>query len=119
MHPTTLEEKIGQMLVVGFHGYEAPDYLLQWLAEGRIGGVILFGRNIQNPQQVAKLTQAFHQASKYPLLICIDQEGGTVARLRDGFTESPGAMALGGGGFRIAGGRYIRNAGDGAKGARY
>lgn len=95
MHPTTLEEKIGQMLVVGFHGYEAPGYLLQWLAEGRIGGVILFGRNIQNPQQVAKLTQAFHQASKYPLLICIDQEGGTVARLRDGFTESPGAMVLG------------------------
>ncbi len=95
MHPTTLEEKIGQMLVVGFHGYEAPEYLLQWLAEGRIGGVILFGRNIQNPQQVAKLTQTFHQASKYPLLICIDQEGGTVARLRDGFTESPGAMALG------------------------
>ncbi|CAG0967726.1 partial Beta-hexosaminidase, partial [Anaerolineae bacterium] len=95
MHPMSLEEKIGQMLVVGFHGYEAPEYLLQWLAEGRVGGVILFGRNIQNPQQVAKLTQAFHQASKYPLLICIDQEGGTVARLRDGFTESPGAMALG------------------------
>lgn len=95
MYPTSLEEKIGQMLVVGFHGYEAPEYLLQWLAEGRIGGVILFGRNIQNPQQVAKMTQALHQASKYPLLICIDQEGGTVARLRDGFTESPGAMALG------------------------
>ncbi|MCQ3930229.1 MAG: beta-N-acetylhexosaminidase [Chloroflexi bacterium] len=95
MHPRTLEEKIGQMLVVGFHGYEAPEYLLQWLAEGRIGGVILFGRNIQNPQQVAKLTQALHQASKYSLLICIDQEGGTVARLREGFTESPGAMVLG------------------------
>ncbi|MBI5931087.1 MAG: beta-N-acetylhexosaminidase [Chloroflexi bacterium] len=95
MYPTSLEEKIGQMLVVGFHGYEAPEYLLKWLAEGRIGGVILFGRNIQNPPQVAKMTQAFHQAAKYPLLICIDQEGGTVARLRDGFTESPGAMALG------------------------
>jgi beta-N-acetylhexosaminidase len=91
----TLEEKIGQMLMVGFHGLEAPPYLLEWLAQGRIGGVILFGRNVDNPAQVAALTQAFHQAAKYPLLISIDQEGGTVARLRAGFTESPGAMALG------------------------
>lgn len=93
-----LEDKIGQLLVVGFDGYEAPDYILDWLAEGRIGGVILFGRNVKNPSQLAALTQSLHQAAKYPLLISIDQEGGTVARLRQGFTESPGAMALAVGG---------------------
>lgn len=89
-----LEDKIGQMLLVGFYGLDAPDYILDWLREGRIGGVILFSRNVQSPQQVARLTQQIHEAAKYPALVAIDQEGGIVARLREGFTESPGAMAL-------------------------
>jgi beta-N-acetylhexosaminidase len=91
----SLEEKIGQMLVVGFHGLEPPDHILRWLASGRIGGVILFARNIDNPAQVADLTQVCHEAASRPILVAIDQEGGVVARLRAGFTESPGAMALG------------------------
>ncbi len=91
-----LQDKIGQMLMVGFHGLEAPSYLLDWLREGRAGGVILFARNVESPEQLAKLTASLHAAAKYPLLIGIDQEGGTVARLRQshGFSESPGAMAL-------------------------
>jgi len=91
----SLEEKIGQMLVVGFEGLEPPQYILDWLAEGRIGGVILFARNVAGPAQLAALTQACHAAAARPLLIAIDQEGGVVARLRGEFTESPGAMALG------------------------
>ncbi|MCW4048503.1 MAG: glycoside hydrolase family 3 protein [Candidatus Bathyarchaeota archaeon] len=91
----SLEEKIGQMLVVGFHGLKPPDHILQWLTEGRIGGVILFARNIDTSEQVAELTNACHEAASRPILIAIDQEGGIVARLREGFTESPGAMALG------------------------
>lgn len=91
----SLEEKVGQMLMVGFHGLKPPDYILEWLSSGRIGGVVLFSRNVAHPQQLADLTQACHEAAKYPILIAIDQEGGTVARLREGFAESPGAMALG------------------------
>ena len=45
-------------------------------------------------EQLAALTSSLHGAAKYPILIGIDQEGGTVARLRAGFSESPGAMAL-------------------------
>jgi beta-N-acetylhexosaminidase len=90
----SLEEKIGQMLVVGFEGLEPPGYLLEWLVEGRIGGVILFARNVASPAQVAELTQACHAAAAHPLMIAIDQEGGVVARLRGEFTESPGAMPL-------------------------
>lgn len=90
----TLEEKIGQMFAFGFEGLTAPQYLLDWLAEGRLGGVILFARNIDTPEQVAALTNSLHQAAKTPILIGIDQEGGTVARMRAGFSESPGAMAL-------------------------
>jgi beta-N-acetylhexosaminidase len=90
----SLEAKIGQMLVVGFEGLEPPGYLLEWLAEGRIGGVILFARNVASPAQVAELTQACHAAAIHPLMIAIDQEGGVVSRLRGEFTESPGAMPL-------------------------
>ncbi|MGJ3239036.1 MAG: beta-N-acetylhexosaminidase [Anaerolineae bacterium] len=89
-----LAEQVGQMLMAGFHGLKAPEYILEWLAEGRIGGVILFARNVDTPQQVASLCEQLHVAAKYPLLIGIDQEGGAVARLREGFTQSPGAMAL-------------------------
>ena len=89
-----VREQIGQMFLVGFEGLTPPDYLLRWLAEGRAGGVILFARNVESPSQLAALTQAIHAAARKPALIAIDQEGGTVARLRQGFTESPGAMAL-------------------------
>ena len=83
--------------MVGFEGTEAPDYLLRWLADGRVGSVILFGRNVENPAQLASLTSTLRQAAQRPLMIAIDQEGGTVARLREsqGFSESPGAMTLG------------------------
>lgn len=90
----SIEEKVGQMMAVGFDGLTAPDYLLDWVSAGRVGTVILFARNIESPAQVAALTQSLHDAAKLPLLISIDQEGGTVARLRDGFSESPGALAL-------------------------
>ncbi|MDX2141297.1 MAG: beta-N-acetylhexosaminidase [Chloroflexota bacterium] len=90
----TLELQIGQMCYVGFEGLTAPDYLLDWLRSGRVGGVILFARNVESPAQVAALTDSLQAAAPYGVIISIDQEGGTVARLRDGFTESPGAMAL-------------------------
>ncbi|GAB4555739.1 MAG: beta-N-acetylhexosaminidase [Anaerolineae bacterium] len=92
--PTTLETKIGQMCFVGFEGLEAPEYLLSWLREGRVGGVILFARNVQSPTQLAALTDSLQAAATYGVIVSIDQEGGTVARLRQGFTESIGAMAL-------------------------
>ncbi|MFP4322844.1 MAG: beta-N-acetylhexosaminidase [Anaerolineales bacterium] len=87
-------DQVGQMLLGGFEGLTAPNYLLDWLREGRLGGIILFARNIEHPRQVAALTESLHAAAKHPLLIAIDQEGGTVARLREGFCESPGALAL-------------------------
>lgn len=94
MTPRTLQEKVGRMFLIGFHGLTAPDYVLDWLRQGRAAGVILFGRNVANPEQLAALTRQIHAASPVPLLIAIDQEGGTVARLREGFTESPGALAM-------------------------
>ena len=86
--------QVGRVFVVGFEGTTAPAYLLDWLAEGRVGGIILFARNVGSPAQLAALTSSLHAAAPRPILIGIDQEGGTVARLRGQFTESPSAMAL-------------------------
>ncbi|MCK6577846.1 MAG: beta-N-acetylhexosaminidase [Anaerolineae bacterium] len=93
----TLERKIGRMCFVGFEGLTPPGYLLDWIRAGRVGGVILFTRNIDSPEQVIALTDAL-QAAAGPegLVISIDQEGGAIARLHadKGFSEVPGAMAL-------------------------
>ncbi len=72
----TLEAQIGQMLLAGFEGLEPPDYFLDWIRTGQIGGAILFGRNVETPQQLARLTQTLHAAAREagqpPLLIGID-----------------------------------------------
>ncbi|MBK8023182.1 MAG: beta-N-acetylhexosaminidase [Chloroflexi bacterium] len=93
----TLERRIGRMCFVGFEGLTAPDYLLEWIRAGRVGGVILFARNVASPQQVADLTAALNEAAgPEGIIVSIDQEGGTVTRMHaaEGFTEVPGAMAL-------------------------
>ena len=64
MTEMTLEQQLGQMLLVGFEGLTSPDYILDWIATGRIGGVILFGRNVESPEQVARLTQTLHEAAR-------------------------------------------------------
>lgn len=87
----------GQLLFVGFEGTELPQDLARLLAAGRIGGVILFSRNITGPEQLRGLTRALHQEAPLgtPLLLAIDQEGGRVQRLRAPWTVWPPLRALG------------------------
>ncbi len=100
---SSLAARIGQLMIVGFEGLAPPPHILAWLARGRIGGIVLFARNIESPVQVRRLIADCRSAAKHPILVGVDQEGGTVARLRNGFSESPGAMALGAGGDRQRG----------------
>ncbi|MCA9652472.1 MAG: beta-N-acetylhexosaminidase [Myxococcales bacterium] len=87
----------GQLLFAGFEGTELPPELAASIGQGRVGGVILFSRNIESVAQLRRLMGALHHAAPpgAPLLVAIDQEGGRVQRLRDPWTEWPPMRRLG------------------------
>lgn len=96
----SLQEQIGQLLVVGFPGTTPNQEIIDLIQHHHVGGIILFSRNIQNAQQVFALTQSLQNIAQaaghqQPLLIAIDQENGIVSRLGEGATIFPGNMALG------------------------
>jgi beta-N-acetylhexosaminidase len=96
MSPSGLRREIGQLLFAGFDGHQIPIELRSLTREFGLGGVILFARNIEGPEQVADLCfEAARLGSELPLWVSIDQEGGRVARLRSPFTEWPPMATLG------------------------
>ncbi len=89
----TDEELVGQLFVIGIDGEVLSAPMEDRLAELRPAGVILFARNIGDADQLQELTGAIQakaaELGLAGLLIAIDQEGGRVRRLRDGFTAIP------------------------------
>jgi beta-N-acetylhexosaminidase len=90
----TLDEKIGQMLMIGFRGAALSDdnHIVKDIKNLNIGGVVLYDfdlfsngetqRNIASPDQVKSLCSALQALNSNKLLISIDQEGGRVNRLK-------------------------------------
>lgn len=60
-----------------------------------IGGVILFSRNYQNPEQLTALITEIKSLKEPALVVMVDQEGGRVQRFRQGFTLLPPMASLG------------------------
>ncbi len=83
----SLAAKIGQMIMVGFGGRypTMQSQIVQDIANGSVGSVVLFGRNVESPAQLQAMTTTLHGVSPQPLLIAIDQEGGWVNRLPRSF----------------------------------
>ena len=65
------------------------------LLEENVGGVILFSRNYESPQQISKLVQEIRNLKSPPLLVAVDHEGGRVQRFRNGFTDIPAMRKIG------------------------
>jgi beta-N-acetylhexosaminidase len=89
----------GQLLMVGIPGPRLEPVARELVRDLKVGGVILFARNIESPEQVWQLTRDLQQealaAAGRPLLIAVDQEGGRVQRLKAPFTIIPPARDLG------------------------
>lgn len=92
----TLKEKLGQLVMTGFQGTKPSKAIRSLVASTRVGGVILFRRNVEDPSQVQSLTRSLQRAApRAPLFIAVDQEGGRVSRLPPPFTQFPAAAILG------------------------
>jgi beta-N-acetylhexosaminidase len=97
MASLSVEDKVGQVMMVGFGG-TGMDESVEALVRGRrVGGVCLFKRNIVGGEQVARLNDALRRllADGIPPFLALDQEGGNVVRVNDGVVVLPGNMALG------------------------
>lgn len=98
MDEMTLEEKVGQLLMVGMDGKELDEKTARFLQDHKVGGVILFERNMESSQQVGKLTEQLQELESGPagvgMLIGTDQEGGRVNRLPGEKGRFPSARAL-------------------------
>ncbi len=93
-----LRLELGQHFMVGFDGPELTPELERYLAEYKIGNIILFKRNVQDNAQLRRLCGDIQRCVKKSTgrsaLIAIDQEGGRVVRLADDAVNIPGAMAM-------------------------
>lgn len=82
-------------LMIDIAGTALSDLDRARLCHPLVGGMILFSRNFESPEQLARLTGQVHALHRPPLLIAVDHEGGRVQRCRDGFTRLPPMRRLG------------------------
>ena len=95
LNKMTLEEKIGQLMMVGFKGTEKSSEITELIEQKHIGGVIYFDRNMKSPKQVARLSNSLQQMADLPLMVAIDQEGGDIIRMKERVTPLPAQQDLG------------------------
>ncbi len=96
----SLDLKIGQMLLLGMPTNAVDSAVLQEVKLGKVGALIYFEKNIPKTNSFAgfkKMSWTYQHAASIPLLICIDQEGGKVNRLKEkyGFPRSITAASIG------------------------
>lgn len=113
--PLATRRDIGQYLIGSMPGASVPVELRSLAREFDLGGVILFGRNIEAPEQVAELAADCELLGRTtPAWVSVDQEGGRVARLKEPFTKWPPMATLGraGKGSEALAGRFAKALAD-------
>jgi len=94
----TLDEKIGQMVIVGFDGYDMNDRIKQLVEEYHAGGFIFYKANIRDASQLIDLINSMKKANAgnaVPLFFSVDEEGGRISRMPDDFKKFPTNKAIG------------------------
>ena len=95
----TLDEKIGQMMIVFYHSTSMDSTLKSSLEEVKPGGFILFADNISDYENTLKLIKDIKSTAKIPMFMSIDEEGGNVQRLyylkNDSITDVPYMVDVG------------------------
>ena len=93
----TTEQKVSQLLVAGIEGTQLGQDAVQAVQDYQVGGVILFGRNVESAWQLAELTNGLKDLNGdyTPLFLCVDQEGGRVDRMPPEVADLPSAYTFG------------------------
>lgn len=94
----TVEEKVGQLLIAGMEGTTPGADAQAAITDYRVGGIILFKRNVETVEQLTALTDGLkelNQNSEIPLFLGIDEEGGLVSRMPDELTDLPSMYEFG------------------------
>ncbi|MEP7212233.1 MAG: glycoside hydrolase family 3 N-terminal domain-containing protein [Acidobacteriota bacterium] len=94
LNSLSLEEKIGQLFVIGLPGPDLDEKTLRLLDDVRPGGVCLFSRNIRDAEQTRALLDGIRGSMSVEPILSIDQEGGLVDRLRRLVSPMPSASDL-------------------------
>jgi len=93
-----LDEKIGQLVIVGLDGYTMNDNINNLIEKNKVGGVILFSNNVENSNQLLNLTNSLktkNSQNKTPLFISVDEEGGRVSRMPNEINNIPSNEFIG------------------------
>ncbi len=97
LNSMTLEEKIGQMIMIGVYGTELNDDIIYSLNQFHFGGVIFYDRNLESVAQTKKFANDIEAAAnqKVPMFFAIDMEGGRVVRGKNFLEVAPSQESIG------------------------
>ncbi|KNY30036.1 beta-N-acetylhexosaminidase [Pseudobacteroides cellulosolvens] len=98
LNKMTLEEKIGQLVMVGVEGKTLDSNIKELVVKHYVGGVILFKKNIKSATQAAAFINSIKEVNsvnKLPIFISVDEEGGRISRMPDEFKKIPSARDIG------------------------
>ena len=97
LNELSLEEKIGQLFIVGINGKNIDDNIKTLITKYKIGGVILYKKNYSSYGEMIKIVnelKEINSVNKIPLFISVDQEGGRVNRMPKEFKNIKAAKKI-------------------------